>query len=265
MEGSVCQFNNTLYTTSEETSELAVPEYEFTKLGIDPQEVRLLKLYPTNDLATHVRCSIETYTLSNLPAFIAISNARGYRHLREPIETDGCALFMSIALELFLRYYRTKSDQPILLWVRHACVLEFDPQEQKIYWTRDFSDGMYALASKVIDMHATNGQLIDKGYFEKVFDSRYSTWRKEWNGGADNIVLPSVCPIRLGVRPSIEAPTMDFQYMPLDAITDEIRIMCILPAEDKDEPIIMHVAHCPIRCEVTYVALSCKPYILHAS
>jgi hypothetical protein len=124
---------------------------------------------------------------------------------------------------------------------------------------------MYALASEVVNMHATTSQLIEKGYFEKVVDSRYSTWRKEWDGGAGEIVLPSVCPIRLGTRASIEAPTMDYQYMPLDAITDEIRIMCIMPAEDLDAPIVVHVAHCPIKCEVTYVALSCKPYILHAS
>jgi hypothetical protein len=264
MEKAVRHFNNTLYTTSEKASELIVPEYEFTKLSIEPREVRLLRLYPTTDLSAHVRCSIETYSLASLPAFIAVNNARGYRNLKEPIEADGCALFVSVALERFLRHYRTKSTQPTLLWVRYACVLEFDPEEQKTYWTREFSDRMYALASEVVDMHATNSQLIEEGYFEKVFDSQYQTWSKEWDGSASHTILPRVCPIRLGVKPSIEAPTTDYQYMPLDAITDEIRIMCIMPAEEKEAPIIIHAAHCPIT-EATYVALSCKSCILYVN
>jgi hypothetical protein len=139
MEEPLRQFKNTLYRTSEESSDLTVPEYEYTSLSTDPQEVRLLKLYPTDDLSAHVSCSIETYNLASVPAFVAINNARGYRHLREPIEADGYALFITVALERFLRYYRTKSTQPVLLWVRYACVLEFDPQEQKTYWTRGSS------------------------------------------------------------------------------------------------------------------------------
>jgi hypothetical protein len=261
MEEPVRKFINTLYTTGEDTSELTVPEYEFTHLSIDPPEVRLLKLYPSDDVAAHVRVSIDTHPLSDLPAFVAINNARGYRDLQEPIEVEGRALFVSVALERFFRYLRTKSDKPTLLWVRYACVVEFNPEEQKTYWTREFSDKMYAIASKVIDMHATNSQLIESGYFGTVSDSRYMTWKKEWNGSADEIILPRVCPIRLGTRPDSEAPTMDYQYMPLDAITDEIRIVCIMPAKDKDAPIVAHVAHCPIKCEVAYVALSCKPNI----
>jgi hypothetical protein len=258
----VRHFNNSLYTIRDDNLELTVSEYEFTQLSIDTQEVRLLKIYPNNDLAAHVRCTFEKHPSANMPTFTAINNARGYRNLREAIEVDGQALFVSVALERFLRYLRTQSGKPKLLWVRYACVVELDPQEQKMYWTREFSDMMYAQASEVIDMHATNGHLIERGYFEIVSDSRYNTWNKVWHRSTDQIGLPRVCPIRLGTRPNSEVPTMNYQYMPLDAITDEIRVMCIMPAEDTDAPVIMHMAHCPIKCEVTYIALSCKPHIL---
>ncbi|KAF2640839.1 hypothetical protein P280DRAFT_359867, partial [Massarina eburnea CBS 473.64] len=49
-----------------------------------------------------------------------------------------------------------------------------------------------------------------------------------------------------------------YQYMSLDMIADEIRIMCIMPAENVTAPIVMHAAHCPVKCEVTFTALSCE-------
>jgi hypothetical protein len=259
-EEVVRHFNNGLYISEDGTSKLNVPEYEYSPLSIEPQEARLLKLHPANDLAEHVRCTLETHPVTQLPPFIAIKNARGYRKIEEAIEVDGHALLISPALERFLRYLRTKIDKPTLIWVRYACVVEFDPAEQKTYWTREFSDNMYALASEAIDMHQINSRLIENGYFEKVVDARYTKWNKVWNGRDGQMVLPRVCPIRLGTKPSIDEPTMEYQYMPLDMVTDEIRIMCIMPAEDTAAPIVMHAAHCPIKCEVTYIALSCRSH-----
>lgn len=43
--------------------------------------------------------------------------------------------------------------------------------------------------------------------------------------------------------------------MPLDMVADEIRIVCVMPADDEAAPIVMHVAHCPVKCEVTYIAM----------
>jgi hypothetical protein len=116
---------------------------------------------------------------------------------------------------------------------------------------------MYAAASVKFDMHEINSRLIENGYFEKVVDSRYRTWKKKWYGHPDEVVLPRVCPVRLGTKPDNESLTMQHRYMPLDMVADEIRIVCVMPAEHETAPIIMHVAHCPIKCEVTYIALSC--------
>lgn len=261
IEGTIRQFNNKLYTQGEEFSELTVPEYDFTPLNTDPKQVRLLRLHPATDPTTHVHCNLEIYGLTELPSFVAIHNARGYRNIKEPIEVDGRVLFISVALERFLRYLQTKIDKAILIWVRYACVVELNAKEQETYWTRDFSDAMYARASEVIDMHEINNHLIGNGYFETVHDSRYSRWKKQWSGSDDEMILPRICPVRLGTKPNIEAPSEDYRYMPLDMVTDEIRVINIMPAEDATAPIVIHVAHCPIRCEASYIALSCELHL----
>jgi hypothetical protein len=236
----------------------ATPEIALKTLCIETYEVRLLRLHPTDNSANHVRCDLSIFQLTELPSFIAIQNARGYRALNLAIEIDNQALVISAALERFLRYLRTRVKEPTYVWVRYACVQELDPQEQKTYWTREFSDLMYARASQIFDMHEINSRLIDNGYFETVHDSRYAEWNKDWYGRPDKVVLPRVCPIRLGTQVRHEAPTVQYQYMPLDSVTSEIRVMCIMPAEDSAAPVVMHAAHCPIKCEVTYVALSCE-------
>jgi hypothetical protein len=68
--------------------------------------------------------------------------------------------------------------------------------------------------------------------------------------------LPSVFPINLGQRPSNEAPTGRYEYVPLDMVADEIRLLVLMPAEDPSAPLVMRMAHCPMHCEVNYHALS---------
>lgn len=257
-EATVRNFESSLYIRGEESSELVVPMIKYAPLDTCSHEARLLKLHPTDDASKHVRCNLEVHPVTRLPPFIAIQNARGYRKLEEAIEVDGKALLISVALERFLRYLRTRITEPTRIWARYTCVVQSDPQEQKAYWTRDFSNYMYGLASEVFDMHEINSHLIENGYFEKVIDSRHMEWEKQWYGPPNQMVLPQVCPVRLGTNPDNNEPTMEYKYMPLDMIADEIRIICIMPAEDSAAPIVMHVAHCPIKCEVTFIALSCK-------
>jgi len=230
----------------------------FSPLDPDSDEARLLLLHPTPSVADHVRCNLETHPAIDLPSFVAIKNARGYRFMKDVIEVNERALRVSIALERFLRYLQTRIKEPTRIWVRHVCVVESDPQEQKKYWTREFSDIMYAMASEVFDMHEINSRLVENGYFGRVAEIGYQKWVKEWYPMPEESIPPSVFPIRLGTEASHEVPTAEFQYMPLDMIADEIRILCIMPSEDRSAPIVIHLAHCPIKCEVHFVALSCK-------
>ncbi|KAJ4993175.1 hypothetical protein SVAN01_01150 [Stagonosporopsis vannaccii] len=252
----VRSFNNSLYSRGREGSELLVSKIEYTPLDIEQNNVRLLNLHPSDDVSKHIRCDLEFHSLTDLPPFIAVQNARGYRPFEEAIEVDGKAQLISVALERFLRYLRTRIGVPTRIWVRYACVLEFDAQEQKAHWTREFSDKMYALATEVFDMHEINNRLIENGYFDQIVDARYEKKDKDWCGMPSELVLPRICPVRLGTRPNNDAPTTLFQYMPLDVFSNEIRIICVMPAAGSAAPILMHVAHCPIKCEVTFIALS---------
>ena len=265
-EQQVRCFENSLYTRSEYGPKFVVPQIEYTPLNVEQPEARLLKLHPTSDVSEQVRCDLEIHTVSRLPPFLAIEIARGYRNVEEAIEIVHAgfrnALIISAALERFLRYLRTRIEKPTYVWVRYACVLEFNLQEQQRYWTREFSDEIYAAASIVLDMHDVNNRLVENGYFERVIVPGNRGRKKEWYGRPNEMVLPRVCPVRLGTRPDIESPSMQYQYMPLDMVADEVRIICVMPAEDNFAPLIMHVAHCPIRCDVTYIALSCMSLII---
>jgi hypothetical protein len=260
----VREFNNSLWSLDDDgVRHLIVPEFEYDLLNPDSDEARLLVLHSADNVADHVRCDLETHNVTELPPFVAIKNARGYRNMKELVEVNGKALFVSVALERFLRYFRTTIKEPTRIWVRYACAQEYDRLEQSKYWTRDFSDKMYGMASEVLDMHEINSRLVTEGYFEKVIDSRYRTRSKAWYGMPDEITLPKVCPIRLGTKPDNSLPTSKYEYMPLDMIADEIRVMCLMPAEDISAPIVMHVAHCPIMCEVDFIALSCKQHRIY--
>jgi hypothetical protein len=67
--------------------------------------------------------------------------------------------------------------------------------------------------------------LMERGLIERVIDSRFLKWTKGWEGeqGRRSMQLPSVFPINLGQRPSNEAPTDRYEYVPLDRVADEIR------------------------------------------
>lgn len=117
---------------------------------------------------------------------------------------------------------------------------------------------MYTQACEVFDMHETNNRLVESGYFSRVVSRSRFEQHKKWYGFPDQLVVPRVFSIRLGTNASFDEPTIDFQYMPLDMVADEIRIMCIMPAQDAHAPIVIHVAHCPINTDEHYIALSCK-------
>jgi hypothetical protein len=56
---------------------------------------------------------------------------------------------------------------------------------------------------------------------------------------------------------------MEYRYMSLDMVADEVRIICVMPAEDEFAPLIMHVAHFPIRRDVTYIDHTLEDVVLN--
>lgn len=173
----VRHLENTLYTRGEEESNPLASLIEYTPLNNELAEVRLLRLHPASNVSQHVRYDLQISSLSLMPPFIAIQNTRAYRNVEEAIEIVHAdtrhAVVISAALERFLRYLRTIFKEPIHIWVRYACVLEYNLKKQQTYWTRGFSDKMYAAASLTFNMHEINDRLVENGYFERCIISEY--------------------------------------------------------------------------------------------
>ncbi|KAK2031001.1 HET-domain-containing protein [Colletotrichum zoysiae] len=247
----------------EDCWELDVPAFEYQPLNHDAQEQRFLVLHPCpGDKAApsnHVRCSIETRPLAAAGSFIAVRDSRGYRHLQDAIEIDGKGLVVSAAAEVFLRHFRGR-HLPITLWMRHICLVEFGAQEeQERYWNRNFIDSMYARATGVVSMSEIVTDLVERGIVETQFISKYSKWDKTWHyigDEAPKLTLPTVYPIKLGGPLSNDAPVTKHNYVPLDMLVNEIRVLVVVPSEDDSAPVQAHLAHCPMVCEVAYQALS---------
>jgi hypothetical protein len=98
---------------------------------------------------------------------------------------------------------------------------------------------MYAAAPVIFNTHDVNNRLFEKGYFERVVVAGNRRLKKEGYGRSNEIISPRICPVRLGTRPDIESPSMEYRYMPLDMVADEVRIICVMPAEDEFAPLIM--------------------------
>ena len=235
------------------------PAYEYEALNLEKEEIRILILEPCagdkNDRYNYVKFTFEVQPLASAEPFIAIKNGRGFRLLQEAVEIGDRSLLVATALEKFLRNIR-KSGETVRLWVRYICVNQREPDEMSKQWTRDFVERIYARAESVIDMHATLDDLLDRGVIEKSVDSRYKEWKKNWDSGPKSYPLPKVYPTRLGKRPSNEQPFDDYEYVPLDAVAGEIRVIVIANDPDPGAPLILHLAHCPMGSDVAYHALS---------
>lgn len=237
---------------------LAMPEYQHQPLDFETDEQRFLILHPCfgdkkND-DNHVRCSLVKQSLVDADPFIAVKNSRGYRLLTLPIEIDGKALLVPAAVEAFLRYYRD-SQEPIRLWIRNICLVEPDQQERTTYWTRDFVDTMYALASDVVDMNEYLAKMVDHGENVQVYNSKYYARQRRWNEINKSLPGPIVFPNRLGFRPSPDQLMDYYPYAPLDVVADEIRVLAVAPAKDPAAPLVTGMSHC-LFYDTFYHALS---------
>ncbi|KAI9150472.1 Heterokaryon incompatibility protein [Paramyrothecium foliicola] len=253
---------NALYSTdSKGFRRLHERQYELPPIDPNNNEQRFLVLHPCLEdrvnAANYVRCSMEVHNVESVGPFIAVKNSRGYRHMQEPIQIDGMPFLTTIALEVFLRNFR-REDQPVVLWIRHICLEEFNEDEKERYWTRNHIDSMYARAIEVVDMATFNDQLLEKRLVRNFCDARYNKWTKEWGNLPDVEVfgIPKVFPVRVGAKFSIDNPTERFAYVPLDLVASEIRLLVIAGSGDPSAPLVTGLAHSPIKDEIAYHALS---------
>ncbi|GKT53945.1 heterokaryon incompatibility protein [Colletotrichum tofieldiae] len=225
---------NSLRKELEDCWELDVPAFEYQPLNHDAQEQRFLVLHPC-------------------------PGDKGASENHDAIEIDGNGLVVSAAAEVFLRYFRGRHF-PITLWLRHICLVEFGwREEQEKYWNREFIDSMYARATRVVSMSDIVTDLVERRVVEKRTNSQYQKWNKTWhyiNDKPREFTLPTVYPIKLGTPLSNDTPIIKHNYVPLDMLVGEIRVLVVMPSENDNAPIVTHLAHCPMVCEVVYLALS---------
>lgn len=247
------------YTTSDGCRVPTAPVYEYGSLNLENADMRFLVLQPCSGdkqaPENFVKCCLEVQALSRAEAFVAIKNARGYRLLQEVIEVDSRSLIVSAALERLLRHLR-QPDKSVRLWVRYICIDQANAEEMSKFWTRTHQDAMYDKAASVVDMSSVLSDLRRRGIIDKVVDTRYREWDKKWSTITPELPLPKVYPAKLGKKFSIDHPLDNHEYVPLDTVADEIRVIVIAANADPEAPLVLHLGYCPIASEVAYHALS---------
>jgi hypothetical protein len=248
-------------STDAETTYRELPDnlYKHEPLNLDTDEQRFLILHPCsgnkNAEENPVRCSLETVSLAETGGYVAVRNSRGFRFIQEVIDIDGAPLIVPVAVERFLRNFR-REDEPVRLWLRHICLIESGCDENRKYWNRPFLEHMYKGATEVLDMAAFNTNLLETKTIMPVYDSRYMKWQKEWSNPHTSSPLPRVFPIRVGKSPSMTNPTDRYSYVPLDLVTDEIRLIVLHGSDDPQAIVNLHLSHTPIVSAVKYQAVS---------
>jgi hypothetical protein len=82
----------------------------------------------------------------------------------------------------------------VRLWVRYICLHEPDDHERERYWNHPFMESIYEKSTSVVDMKDFIAGLLERGLIERVIDSRFLEWTKDWEGeqGRRSMQLPSV-------------------------------------------------------------------------
>jgi hypothetical protein len=103
--------------------------------------------------------------------------------------------------------------------------------------------------------------LQNKGILEK--EKQFTIRPKEWAQVARETKLPTYYPIALRTfteeqmkGPEDAIPIVLQEYLPLDMVAEEIRLLVLMPSEHRDAPLVAHLAHESLYGHAAYNALS---------
>ncbi|KAH8767956.1 heterokaryon incompatibility protein-domain-containing protein [Hyaloscypha sp. PMI_1271] len=106
----------------------------YSYLPLKEGEIRLLELFPSNDISDPILCHLHHISIDDLPAYNALSYAWGTDSTsRLPIFIDGKSLMAMPNLEAFLRQHREDEagSTNSMLWIDAICINQDDLAERR--------------------------------------------------------------------------------------------------------------------------------------
>ncbi|KAI1811976.1 hypothetical protein GGS20DRAFT_587982 [Poronia punctata] len=232
--------------------------YRYRELDFEAGTQRFLILHPDDPESLlgdpPAVCHFEIARPEDVGPFIAVKNSRSSPFSVSAIIVDGAELIVPAALQYFLQSYDDEA-RPIRLWIRDICLDRGNARERDLYWSRFFSDEMYEKAEKAVDMAEYNARCVDKMGLWVFRQEWYADWKKARETLKQYELRPA--PVRLGFDPhySHSDRLLDYQYIPLDEVVGEHRLLVIHPGNG---PLQTTLTHYPLNF-TTYDAASYIP------
>ena len=105
------------------------PDSVYRPLSLERQEIRLVKLLPSEKYGDPLVCALETVDLVSIPQFQSLSYAWGLGKADVPLKVGDGVLRITTNLANALRAVRQTSDT-ILIWVDALCINQQDLSER---------------------------------------------------------------------------------------------------------------------------------------
>jgi hypothetical protein len=236
-----------------------LPLLEYYPMNPDVEPARLLVILPHfgNPYST-VECNLFPVSLKEEHyCFAAMENTRGNKHLTSHIVVNNCVKQVTRNVEVLLRHSR-REQFAMVVWIREICIDVCDFNEHR---TPEWRDRIFSRACTRLDMSDFMYRLEANGILEK--EKQFTIRPKEWTKVNREARLPTYYPIALRTFTNeqlkgnqADIPTIPHEYLPLDLVAEEIRLIVLMPSEDPDAPVVAHLAHESMYGPAAYQCLS---------
>jgi len=230
---------------------------DYYPLRREVNPIRLLVLLPHfgNPYST-VQCNLFPVSLKQHHyCYAAVIRTRGNKTLTSNIVVNCQRKQITRNLEVFLRHFRTENHS-VKVWVREICI---DSKDGPYHRTPEWRDWVLNHACNRISMPDFMEKLQEEGVLEqeRQITIRPKAWSKviRWDA-------PTHFPIPLRTFENIKLVTDEniipiaHEYVPLDLVAEEIRLVVLLPAKSRTDPLYAHFAHESMYGNVSYQCLS---------
>ncbi|KUJ14923.1 HET-domain-containing protein [Mollisia scopiformis] len=234
---------------SESEEEEEMQPLEYTQLDITTQEMRFLTLEPAAP-DTLLKCSMSIEPLEKCKPYTYIINTRGNPISWLGISIDGKSKHVTRNICEFLAHIRSR-DVPQRLWFRDVCINHQDSEEKSRYWNQEWMDTMIKHAEKVVDLSEVMAELWDKGELPRPFPRTAKDWS---HTRQPKETKHHPCPLQM--QKGWVDPPPPHQYLPLDYVADEFRLVVLWKAENYDDPLRAALAYSVMHDDVAYHCLS---------